>query len=438
MSRESALNIISTKEDEVIDFLKKVISIRSENGGDEDHGTKELEIQNFLADYLRAEGFEVDLFAADPEGVRFNTVATLKGKNPGTGKSLILMCHTDTVPVTELEKWNVDPFNEGEHDGRIYGRGANDMKGGLAAAVWAAKAVKDAGADIDGDVILLLTCGEESSQGETIGARACIERGYRAPFAICCEPTSDEIHNATASLLCFDLTISGKAIHSCCRNRVIFPQSGFQNSAADVGVDSVEKALPFLEFFYRLEKEWNHRWKKSAVGHGGRPGHDRQGIGAFNINPSFINSGEYIAAVPGCTKITYAVWYPPEVDAEDIMAEIEERVHCLAQTDDWLREHPPVIERCGQWWPGYVVPEESEPVAMLKQAFRDSLGREAVISGFRAVCDGTWLMEDGIPTVVLGPGALDDGGHGYNEFVSRQEVIDAAKVYVSFIYDWCN
>ena len=120
------------------------------------------------------------------------------------------------------------------------------------------------------------------------------------------------------------------------------------------------------------------------------------------------------------------------------MAEIEERVQALAMTDDWLRENSPVIERCGQWWPGFVTPEDSDAVVKIKQAFSDALGRDGIISGFRAVCDGTWLLEEGIPSVIIGPGAINDGGHGYNEFVRRSEVLDAAKVYAAFICDWCK
>lgn len=439
MIKQDILRYLDSNEDQIIDFLKKLIQINSVNGGPEDCGRKELDIQDFLEKTLKEEGFAVDRFTADKEGCRPNICAVLQGKRKGTGKDLILNAHVDTVPVTESEKWNVDPFEAGESNGKIYGRGANDMKGGLAAAVWAAKAIKNCGGELDGDLILLLTCGEESAEGDTIGTRACVKRGYRAPFAIVCEPTSVEIHNSTASLTCFELIIEGKSIHTCCRNQVIFPQSKYQPSGAQVGVDAVEKALPFMEFFYRLEKEWNHRWKNSSVGSGGKPGHDTQGIGAFNINPSFVEAGSYIAMVAGRMKLTYAVWHPPEVSAEDMLSEIRERVDALARTDDWLRENPPVVNGpVSQLWPGFVTDEESDAVSGLRNAYKDALGQEAVISGFRAVCDGTFLVDEGIPSVVLGPGAINDGGHGYNEFVRRQEVIDASKVYASFALDWCK
>lgn len=439
MEKEKILSFLDANQNDLIEFLKELISINSVNGGPNVEGRKELDIQDFLEAYLKKEGFIVDRFTADYEGKRPNICAKLPGTSKDRSKDILFVAHVDTVIVSELEKWVVDPFHHGEVDGKIYGRGANDMKGGLAAAIFAAKAIKDCAVEHEGDVVLMLSCGEESAEGDTIGARACVKRGYRAPFAVVCEPTSVEIHNSTASLLCFELIIPGRAIHTCCRNQVIFPQSRYQDSGSVVGVDAVEKALPFMEFFYRLEKEWNHRWKRSAVGTGGRPGHDTQGVGAFNINPSFVEAGTYIASVAGSMKITYAVWYPPEVTADDILAEVRERVAALAQTDDWLRENPPIVNGpVSQLWPGFVTDEESEPVRVMKAAYREALGREAVLSGFRAVCDGTFLQDEGIPSVVCGPGAINDGGHGYNEFVRRQEVVDAAKVYASMICDWCH
>jgi len=384
MSKSQLFAYLDQNEEALMEFLKSLIRIKSENGGVDVPGPKEREIQEFLAGYLEKEGFQVDLFAGNEEGDRFNVVAVLPGKKQHSGNNIILNSHTDTVLVPEREKWSVDPFGGEEIDGKIYGRGANDMKGGLAASVFAAKAIKDSGIELDGDVILMLSCGEESCEGGTLGARACVKRGYTAPFAIVCEPTALELHNATCSLVCFELIINGKAIHISCRNQVMYPQSSFQPSGSHVGVDAVEKALPFLQHFYRLEKQWNHRWhRKSAVGTGGKPGHDKEGVGIFAINPSFIESGSYIGSVPGRVKLTYAVWYPPELKYEEILSEIKESVAHLAQTDDWLRENPPeVVGPVSQLWNGFVTDDTSEPVVTFKKAYLQAMGKEAVVTGF--------------------------------------------------------
>ena len=118
----------------------------------------------------------MDKFAVDDEGKRPNICAVLHGNRKGKSKDIILNAHVDTVMVSELEKWHVDPFGGEEKDGLIYGRGANDMKGGVAAAIWAAKAIKESGDELGGDIILMLTSGEESCEGGTIGTRACVKR----------------------------------------------------------------------------------------------------------------------------------------------------------------------------------------------------------------------------------------------------------------------
>ena len=441
MEKEKVVAYLNQHEEELMDFLKETIRINSVNPGKDLPGIKEEDIAKYLAEYLEKSGFKVDLFAVDPEGKRLNVCAVLPGsKKSGESKNLILSAHTDTVIVSEIEKWSENPFGGEEKDGKIYGRGAADMKGGLASAVFAAKAVKDCGIETDGDVILMFSAGEESCEGGEIGAKACVERGHRAPFAIVCEPTTLEIHNSTCSTFAFELIVHGKAIHTCCRNQVIFPQSAYQSSGEEIGVDAVEKALPLIQFFYRLEKEWNHRYRgKSAAGTGGKGGHDRQGIGVFTINPSFVESGTYIGAVPGSLKVTYAVWHPPEVSCHDVIKEIREKVAAYAQTDDWLRAHPPeVIGPVPQIWPGFVTDDTIAPVAQLKKSFEDVISQPPIVTGFRATCDGTYLMDEGIDTVICGPGEIGDGVHGYDEFVRRDEVLAAAKIYAKFICDWCG
>ncbi len=433
--REKVFKFIDDHASETVDFLKDIVSINSVNSG-LDTEIKEVDVQNYIETALTKMGLAVDKFSADEKGVRPNICAVLKGS--GQGKGLVLNGHVDTVLVAEPDRWHTDPFKATEIDGRIFGRGVCDMKGGVTAAIMAVNAIKQCGIEPKGDVILQIVAGEESCEGGTIGTAACVKRGYKAPFAVVCEPTNNELHNTTASLLCFELIIKGKSAHICCRNQVMFPQNKGLASGGTVGVDALEKALPFIEFFYRLEKEWNHRWKQSGVGTGGTPTHDRQGVGAFNINPSFVESGSYIAAVPETIKITYAVWHPAEIGAEAIMKEIRERVAALASTDDWLIANPPNINGpMGQLWPGFVTDEDSEPVRMFKESFKKALGRDCVVSGFRAVCDGTYLDELGVPSIVCGPGGIDDGVHGDNESLKISELMESVKIYASFILDWC-
>lgn len=438
MLKDEVCRYIEDHSGEIAEYLKTVISIPSVNNGVNYAVDNEKAVQDWIADSLVKFGFSVDKWSEDPDGVRPNVVATLKGT--GAGKKLILNGHCDVVPVLELQKWNTDPFKAVEMDGRIYGRGASDMKGGLTAAIWAAKAVNDCGGRLKGDLYVASTVGEETGEGATIGTAAMIKRGYRAPFAIVAEPTDMELQIASSGIFVFEMIVRGKAVHGASRNQVIFPQRYGLACGQEVGVDALQKALPLIDMIYRMEQDWNLNWRHPVVGSGGHPFPDKQGVGVFCINPAFIEGGVYRASINPYVKVTYMVWHPPTVKREDVIAEIKKNVSALASVDSWLRENPPQINAPAirPPWGAFETPESTEGVCVLKNTFKNLMNRDVTISGFKAVCDCTWLEKEGIPSVIIGPGNLGYGVHGDNEFVPVRDVIAAAKLYAAFIIDWCG
>ena len=434
--REKVLEYIDNNTEEMIDFLKEYLSYKSINTGEEGQG-KEKEVQEWLAKSLESFGFEVDKWASDKEQQRPNVVATLKGTKSNTSNDLILNGHSDVVP--EIEDWKYDPWEPRVENGKVFARGASDMKGPNTAGIWALKAIKESGIDIDGDVFLQLMVGEESNEGKTIGTASAIKRGYKAPFAIVMEPTDLEIHIKSCSLFFFELIVPGKSVHNSSRNQVIFPQPAGVKSGPDVGVDALRKAQPFIEMFYRMETEWNQRWEDKILGQGGKFGNDKQGIGIFTINPALIEGGNYLGAVPGKLKITYGVWYPPEIDVHDIWEEIEEKVESLAKTDDWLKNNPPTLNiPVLQKWEGFETDFDNEGIKVLRKSIEEVIDEEAIVSGFKAVCDATYLDEKDIPSVVYGPGSVNYGVHGAEEYIPIDELVKATKVYANFILNWCK
>ena len=436
--KEKVFHYIEEHSNDIVGFLKNYVKIPSVSANNE-HGEagKEKKVQEWISDTLVSYGFKIDKFAEDPKKVRPNVVAILKGY--GSGRDLILNGHSDTVAVKEPEKWSTEPFNPVIKDGKLYGRGTSDMKGGNTAAVWAAKAIKDCGIKLKGDVFLEFVVGEETDEGNTIGTTAVINKGYKAPFAIVLEPSNLEIHIASVSLFFFEITIPGKAAHICVRNQVIFPQPYSCESGQDVGVDALEKALPFIDLFRRLEKQWNQKWRDPILGAGGHPISDNQGVGIFTINPSLIEGGTYLWSVPGYIKITYAVWHPNNTTMESIQNEIKKNVIALSSTDDWLKTHPPILNfPVSQNWKGFETSEDEQGVRILKSSYKDATGYEAIISGFKSPCDASYLHENGIPSIILGPGGSTYGVHGDNEYIPIEEVIKATKIYASFIVDWCK
>ena len=318
--------------------------------------TNETPVQNWLESNLKTFKFDtVDKFAVDEKQQRPNVVGVIKGK--GQGKSLLLNGHVDVVPVAKPEVWQCDPFKPEIIEGNIYGRGTSDMKGGLTAAVWAMKALIDCGVKPQGDVILQAVVGEESQQAEELGTVQCLKRGYTADFGIVCEPSDLEVHIASSALFLFDLYVEGKAVHISARNQAVFPQPYGVPSGKDVGVDAFKKSLMFVDYFYRLEEEWNHRYRDEILGGGGYGEKDAQGVGIFTINPSSIEGGVYLGSVPSKVKYTYGVWYPDQlVKPEVLYEEIKNGVAALASTDDFLRENPPKLTiPTLQDWPGFKV-----------------------------------------------------------------------------------
>lgn len=435
--KQKVFDYIDENREKIFEYLVDLVKFPSLNHTLE--GGNEKDVQEWLANSLNELGFDkVDKFAVDPDEARPNVVGVMEGT--GGGKSLILNGHMDVVPVSKPEIWCCDPFVPLRKDGKIYGRGTSDMKGGVASAIWAMKALRDCGIKTKGDAILQAVIGEESQQAEEFGTVKCLERGYKADFAIVCEPTDLEVHISSSALFFFELEIEGKAVHISARNQAIFPQPYGTASGKDVGVDAFKKSLMFVDYFYRLEEEWNHRYRDPILGAGGVNGHDVQGVGVFTINPSFIDGGVYLGAVPSYVKYMYGVWYPDQlVEKEVLFEEIKNAVAALASTDDFLRENPPKLNiPYLQDWPGFRVPVDHPGVQAMVKATQDVSGKPDAISGFKAVCDAYYLNKHGVPSIIYGPGSLAWSVHGDNEFVTEDSLIHAAKVYASMMMDWCG
>ncbi len=434
------LDEIGKRRGELIDLLRTLISYPSENEGVPETG-KEKELQNFLYDEYVSKSFDkVEKISSDSSPSRPNIVGTICGES--TKNSLILMAHSDVVPVKEEErkKWFTDPYKPEIRDGSVYGRGASDCKGGLASILFAAKILKETGIKLKHNLYIASTVGEESQEGETIGASLVIDRGYRASFAIIAEPSNTEIHIESPGVFLFELRIKGKEAHTGAKNQILFPQRFGLKSGTDVGVDAIEKAVPFIQMLQRMEVENNHKWKSATLSGGGYPvPSDMQGLGYFTMTPTLMKAGEYLGAVAGYISITYVVWYPNWLREEDVAMEIKRRIMSLAETDDWLRKTPPeYVYPTLQHWRPFKNSLDHRGVKLLGKTLTDIQNMQPIFSASRFVCDGTFLQQKGIPSVVFGPGGLNMGIHGPNEYVPIDELLKCAKTYALFAYRWCK
>src|SRR5215203_2070797 len=212
---------VDAERDRVIADLQALVRVPSLTG-------EEGAAQAIVAALMERDGLEVDLWEPDPAELapyadhvgffeslagRPNVVGTLKGA--GTGRSLILNAHIDTVETGDPARWTYPPFSGALIDGKIYGRGSLDMKGGLITNMTALRALRAAGLTPQGDVYVESVISEEDGGA---GALAAILRGYRADAAIITEPTQLETVIAQGGSLVFRLHIEGRSAHAAVRD----------------------------------------------------------------------------------------------------------------------------------------------------------------------------------------------------------------------------
>jgi acetylornithine deacetylase/succinyl-diaminopimelate desuccinylase family protein len=391
----------------------------------------ESRCNELLAQRYEDIGCEVDFFEAAPG--RHNLIGTLKGS--GGGKSLIFNGHIDTVPFTEPDKWmGGDPFSGAVEYGRIYGRGACDMKAGIVAQFMAAKALIDCGIKLKGDLILQSVLGEEWMEHE-IGTTALIGRGYRADAAVIGEPSAPPVSLAvipvTSGMIWMSLTCRGKPAHFSMRDELV--RAGGRGS--EVGVHAVDKAIFLLNALRKLDEDWGQTKKHPLF----RPGH-------FTLYAGAIFGGPVGIPVPfqfaGYCTIEYVIWHSPNEDPDDVKHEVTDFIMQVAKLDPWLTENPPEIKWNFNWPAANLDPTHPIVQCMLAaHAVATDTGGElrshSQMQGFCAVDDATWFINAGIPAVTYGPGSLYQA-HSENEFVSVDELIAAAKVFAIAAMHWCE
>jgi acetylornithine deacetylase/succinyl-diaminopimelate desuccinylase-like protein len=292
---------------------------------------REGEVTAFLQLIMESIGLETDRW--EVEAGRANLVGICKGK--GSGQSLLFNGHVDVVPPGQEEDWiGGNPWSGEIVDGKIYGRGACDMKSGIAAATMAVKAILSSDIKPKGDVIIQAVVGEETMDTD-VGTGSAIERGYRADAGIVVEPSSPPYRlgllTASPGVLTLRILVKGKSAHTCVWDEVV--RTG--GAGARIAVSAIDKALIIYEGMRELDKEWGQSKSHPAFT---RPGH-------FTLCPTtFVGGLNGISYIPGECYLDYAVWHSPYDTIDNVKTEIINQVHRFSQTDPWLRDNPPEVE----------------------------------------------------------------------------------------------
>ncbi len=404
---------------ELLDLLFRLLRYPTVNPP----GRNCAEAQQFVADYLarlgcRVESFEV--YPGDPD-----VVGRLQGRDPGRGRSLILNGHIDVAEVGLPEAWSNPPFEPVVRDGRVYARGAADLKGGLAAALFALRALTELQVPLLGDVILQSVVGEESGEA---GTTACLDRGYRADFALVVEPTELTVGGQGGVLTAWIVIQSPETLHDGLRRRVVHAGGGL------FGAGAIEKMAKVIEGLAELERHW--AVTKSYSGF--EPGSN-------TINPAYIEGGRHPAFMADRCALWITVHFYPNESPEAVAQEVADHIQRIAQADPWLRHHPPkfiwggrsmIVDR-NEIFPPVPIDPTHPAIRALASAHRGVTGAEPMVGMWPSVSDAGWFASAGMPTAIYGPGSLAQA-HTVDEWVEVEQVVTAAKVYALLAADWCN
>jgi acetylornithine deacetylase len=408
---------VALTQDKTVRLLQRLISIPSVTG-------QEAAIQEFIASQLRTLGMVVDVWEPDlgqlvqhpafvPTGQDYagrpNVTATLPGE--GGGRSLLLNGHVDVIPPGPDSVWSHSPWSGQLSEGRVYGRGASDMKSGLAAMIMAVTAVRQSGVRLRGDVTLEFTVDEELSGNGTL---ACVLKGLKADAGICCETSSMHIQPASIGRIWFEVQVLGKP-------------TGIQRQRD--GVNAIDKGYEVVKAIAALEH--------ARMVRGSHPLYADTSA-ALPCAVGTFEAGSYPSAFPDRCVLRGSLATLPGEDSAHVKKEFAAHILRSVSGDQWLREHPPEVRFTGYFAEPSEIPAEHPIVAAVAQAYTRVLGSAPPISGREGAADTRFLNVYGhTPTVIFGPGSTEQM-HAANESVSVEDLIRATEILALTVLDWCS
>jgi acetylornithine deacetylase len=402
---------------ELVALVQELLAVPTVTGS-----AAESEGQHRLERRLRAAGMDTDLWSIDlaetaadpdfpgmeaPRDEAWGLVGSWGGDN---GPTVVLNGHLDVVPPGRADLWTVDPWQGAVRDGRVLGRGACDMKGGLACQVLAVEALRRAGVELRGTVQLQSVVGEEDGG---IGTFATLRRGYRGDLAVICEPTSEALVTASAGALTFRLTVPGRSVHASMRLE---------------GVDAVDKYLLVHAALRRLE---------AARNVGADALMDRYAL-PYPLSVGTLRAGDWPSSVPDSVVAEGRLGVALGEPVGQARAALEDAVAEVCADDPWLSANPVRVE----WFGGQFASGSVSPRSAVAQLVSHSHSR---LHGERPAVHGVPYGSDlrlmtglgGVPTVHYGPGDVRHA-HAPDESVPVDELVRVTQTLVLLVATTCG
>ena len=375
---------------DVAELAAQLVAIESINPDVVADGSGEMALARFVAEWCERAGLETTLTELAPG--RANVVAVARGS--GGGRALMLNAHMDTVGVTGM----TDPFAPRIEAGRLYGRGAQDMKGSLAACMLATAGAMRGG--LRGDVILTAVADEEFA---SIGTEA-VAAGLTADAAIVTEPTELRLAVAHRGFVHLEVEVRGRAAHG---------------SRPDLGVDAIAKMGRVLvgieELDLRLRADPTHRF-----------------LGSGSVHASLIDGGQEFSSYPARCRVQAERRTIPGETAEHAEQELRDIVARAGEGDPdfWAEVRAPISRE------PFGIDENAEVVQLVRRHASAVLGAEPEIVGVPFWADSALLATAGIPTVVFGP--LGEGLHSEVEWVDVASLERCVEIYSAVAAELCS
>jgi succinyl-diaminopimelate desuccinylase len=384
--KAAVLNRIDESRNEAVELLVKLVQADSSNPPGDTRKAADVIVK-------AAGSFTENCKIISKEDVAPNIFITL---NPGKKPQLLYNGHLDTVPPGDDSHWEVGPFSGEIRNNSVFGRGALDMKGGVAAMMMAAKALSQERAPLKGSLVLNFVSDEEV--GAIRGTQFLMDNNHYSPdMVVVGEPTlSNRISLCEKGIVIMGLTVKGRAAHA---------------SMPWLGVNAIDKTVKIL---YAINSKVGEKLKDRPTGV----------LTQSTINVGKIQGGMAFNIVPEICETQIDRRILPSETVESAVAEIQ-------QVIDELKKEDPEIDATLSCY-GAALPFNTNPSEYICRKARETLEElhipvEPV--GFAAVCDGRIFADKGIPTIIIGPGLAAETVHGLNEYLEIDEYIQAIKVY---------
>jgi len=387
------MNKIAIDESTMLSQLKTLVSIESVNPSLVDGGSGEREVAEYIGVNLEKLGFETSYQTIDDN--RWNVIGVLQGS--GEGPSLMLNGHTDTVGIAGME---IEPLRPVYKDGRVYGRGAFDMKGGVAAMLAVGEAIVRSKQQMKGDLILAFVADEE------YGSRGTEEliKKFTADAAIVTEPTGLQIVVAHRGFAWAKINVRGKAVHG---------------SLHEEGVDAIVKAGKVLVALGELDQNFKR-------------GQNHPLLGRASVHASLIEGGSELSTYPASCDLQLERRTIPGESRESVTTELEDLLKSIRQQDsDFEAASEVFFDR-----PCLETKSDAPIVQEIVSSSQKITKETPELIGALWWTDAALLSDAGIPSVLFG--SSGEGGHAPVEYVDFASLIKTAHILTTTTVSFCE